>query len=70
MIDSGRLRGLRYSRYPEFYMPMCPKCHKILDAGEAKAELYEYRVLKFMFRDPDIREGDGVGAGDAVSRVG
>lgn len=37
---------VRYSLYPEFYMPMCRKCHAIRDKGAAKAELREYRLWK------------------------
>jgi hypothetical protein len=35
-----------YSLYPEFYMPMCKKCHKGRDAAVASRELQEYRSLK------------------------
>lgn len=35
-----------YSRFPEFYMPMCAKCHRIRDSNAAAAELREYREWK------------------------
>lgn len=34
------------SAYPEFYMPLCPSCHKRRDARAASAELHQYRLLK------------------------
>jgi hypothetical protein len=33
-----------YSRYPEFYMPMCLRCHAIKDKGAAARELLTYRI--------------------------
>jgi hypothetical protein len=36
----------RYSRFPEFYMPMCRKCHLGRDKGAAAEELREYREFK------------------------
>jgi hypothetical protein len=38
--------GYRYSRWPEFYMPMCRKCHLGRDRTIAATELREYRDLK------------------------
>ncbi|AYQ99828.1 HNH endonuclease [Mycobacterium phage Manda] len=35
-----------YSRFPEFYMPMCVKCHRSRDNTLAKLELREYRQWK------------------------
>lgn len=35
-----------YSRYPEFYMPMCRRCHRARDLHLAFAELHEYREWK------------------------
>lgn len=35
-----------YSLYPEFYMPMCHKCHRKRDSALAQAELREYREWK------------------------
>ena len=35
-----------YSRWPEFYMPMCRSCHKKLDGAKQGEELREYRELK------------------------
>lgn len=35
-----------YSRYPEFYMPMCKKCHMRRDKGLGASELREYREWK------------------------
>lgn len=35
-----------YSVWPEFYMPMCRKCHTKRDAARAAIELREYRELK------------------------
>lgn len=36
---------LYYSRFPEFYMPMCKKCHRIRDKRKAAEELHAYRML-------------------------
>lgn len=35
-----------YSVYPEFYMPMCVKCHRSRDSSQAAEELYEYRTWR------------------------
>ena len=35
-----------YSRWPEFYMPMCRKCHRTLDKGRAAQELRDYRLWR------------------------
>lgn len=35
-----------YSVFPEFYMPMCTRCHHRRDKALAKAELKEYREWK------------------------
>lgn len=39
-----------YSAWPEFYMPMCRKCHMGRDAEERVAELEEYREWKHRTR--------------------
>lgn len=39
----------RYSRYPEFYMPMCKKCHARRDAADRVQELSEYRWFKSIY---------------------
>lgn len=39
-------RRARYSRFPEFYMPMCARCHRRADGAQASAELTEYREWK------------------------
>ncbi|WPH57825.2 hypothetical protein [Mycobacterium phage WXIN] len=36
-----------YSRYPEFYMPMCRKCHGKRDGAMAQGELREYREWRY-----------------------
>lgn len=41
---------MRYSLYPEFYMPMCRKCHHSRDKGRAAQELREYREFKHRTR--------------------
>lgn len=33
-----------YSRFPEFYMPMCQPCHRRRDGSRARWELHAYRV--------------------------
>lgn len=38
-----------YSPWPEFYMPLCFKCHKKKDMGASAAELREYRWFKQIF---------------------
>lgn len=35
-----------YSEWPEFYMPMCARCHNRRDKALARAELHEYRQWK------------------------
>jgi hypothetical protein len=42
----GRASIMFYSRYPEFYMPMCRKCHSRRDGAAQQRELYEYRMWK------------------------
>ncbi|MEE2852231.1 MAG: helix-turn-helix domain-containing protein [Actinomycetota bacterium] len=41
---------LPYSRFPEFYMPMCKSCHKKRDMEEIRAELDEFRVWRKLKR--------------------
>lgn len=36
----------RCSQWPEFYMPMCKRCHKGRDAADMAQELLEYRRWK------------------------
>lgn len=38
-----------YSAWPEFYMPMCRKCHRKRDSEIASYELREYRWFKQIF---------------------
>ncbi|WPH57666.1 hypothetical protein [Mycobacterium phage WXIN] len=33
-----------YSRFPEFYMPMCSGCHRRRDCAKASEELHAYRL--------------------------
>ncbi len=49
LLGTGVAGGslMRYSRFPEFYMPMCRKCHHGRDKGAAARELREYRILKY-----------------------
>lgn len=35
-----------YSAWPEFYMPMCPRCHGRRDKAECARDLEEYRDWK------------------------
>lgn len=44
---SGSGSLMRYSLYPEFYMPMCRKCHVTMDRRKMAAELREYRQWKY-----------------------
>ena len=37
---------VRFSRFPEFYMPLCILCHKRRDRTETARELSEYRQWK------------------------
>lgn len=37
-----------YSRYPEFYMPMCLSCHRTRDSRKAQDELLEYRTIRHL----------------------
>lgn len=46
---SAKTKGW-YSPWPEFYMPMCAKCHAIMDGAKAAAELAEYREWKYKTR--------------------
>lgn len=43
---TGTWKGIWYSLYPEFYMPLCRKCHRTRDRLRAAAELHEYRRWK------------------------
>jgi hypothetical protein len=54
--DSAQLYGIQpngsycfYSRYPEFYMPLCSDCHSLRDRGSAARELRQYRKLRHEF---------------------
>lgn len=39
-----RMSGLYYySQWPEFYMPMCIRCHRVMDAASRVQELREFR---------------------------
>jgi hypothetical protein len=40
-----------YSAWPEFYMPMCRKCHLRRDRSLARQELNEYRLAKAALKD-------------------
>lgn len=44
--NRGGYTWMYSSSYPEFYMPMCAKCHARRDATLAKKELLEYRQWK------------------------
>lgn len=39
----GRAAIMFYSRYPEFYMPLCRRCHNRRDKAAQQRELSEYR---------------------------
>lgn len=36
-----------YSAFPEFYMPMCARCHRRRDSAIVRRELHEYRSWKY-----------------------
>jgi hypothetical protein len=42
---------MHYSVWPEFYMPMCRKCHFRRDRALARQELNEYRLAKAALKD-------------------
>lgn len=44
--NRGSHTWMAWSAYPEFYMPMCARCHTARDAAIAKEELREYRQWK------------------------
>lgn len=44
--EQYRGRWCFYSPWPEFYAPMCNKCHLGRDKRIAQQELYEYRMWK------------------------
>lgn len=46
--QNGMERHYRYSRYPEFYMPMCYSCHRSFDGANWAEELFVLR--EWMFR--------------------
>lgn len=47
LLGRDRDRGMCwYSRYPEFYMPLCRRCHGQRDGAIRKAELAEFRQWK------------------------
>ena len=50
LYSSGRVSKVWYSIWPEFYMPLCKKCHAGRDGAKAVAELLEYREWKFATR--------------------
>lgn len=41
--SSDRKSWVHYSIWPEFYVPMCAKCHRKKDIHVASAQLREYR---------------------------
>jgi hypothetical protein len=43
--SSLRKRMSWYSRYPEYYMPMCQPCHNIRDGEASATELNTYRRM-------------------------
>lgn len=45
-VDKKGDKALIYSSWPEFYMPMCRKCHIRRDRGAAAEELSEFREWK------------------------
>lgn len=49
-----------YSAYPEFYMPMCRKCHTRRDVIRRVAELTEYREWKHR-TGKSLFDSEGVG---------
>lgn len=48
LLDLARVKGSAYfySEWPEFYMPMCTKCHRARDSASMQAELREYRIWR------------------------
>ncbi|AXH67882.1 hypothetical protein J4T99_gp077 [Mycobacterium phage Bromden] len=44
--DTSNTVPMWYSAYPEFYAPMCFKCHKLKDRALMYRELTEYRQAK------------------------
>lgn len=49
---------LPYSRFPEFYMPMCKSCHKRRDMEELRVELEEFRAWRRSKRSNSHIEDD------------
>lgn len=47
-----------YSRFPEFYMPMCRKCHARRDGAIARQQLHEYRLARIAERRKNLNEGE------------
>ena len=43
LLGQGIWQTSYYSRYPEFYMPMCIRCHRTKDRAESMKDLAEYR---------------------------
>lgn len=41
-----------YSRFPEFYMPMCKQCHKKSDMKQLQTELQEFREWRKSQKQP------------------
>lgn len=45
--DNGNGTWTWFSRFPEFYMPMCRSCHRKRDGSNQKSELHAYRMSFF-----------------------
>jgi hypothetical protein len=49
---------LPYSRFPEFYIPMCGSCHKKRDMEEIRRELEEFRAWRRKMRQSELPDDD------------
>lgn len=44
---AGIIKWVLFSRFPEFYMPMCISCHRQRDMAEATQLLHDHRVRTY-----------------------
>ncbi|QDH93642.1 hypothetical protein SEA_LILHOMIEP_68 [Mycobacterium phage LilhomieP] len=58
--EQGRKAWSHFSRWPEFYMPMCKPCHSNHDRRAAADELREYRQWKMRNPGKTLEDLEGV----------
>lgn len=60
IYEFSRKSWCHFSRWPEFYMPMCRSCHSDRDRSLAATELREYREWKMRNPGKTLADLEGV----------